>query len=214
MCWNEPVSWTTFIVGTVCNLASALYIKNTMFTGVCIMWEWILLMQLFEALAWHDQNCGKLNRCATYGAYLANITQPFVILFSLLVSDTKMLAKLIAAILVFIYSTWLLVIAKSPTKYECLTPNKDCRHLSFPWWKDLRTLVPMYIICVLLLPILLIRPWCFGFFQSFYIGITAIITWIFYSCAGAGSIGSVWCWFAALVPIFNVFVYKLCTKYI
>ena len=79
MCWNEKVSWATFIIGTLLNIFNIVYFRDTTLTLVSLAVQWLLLMQLFEALAWRDQNCGKLNNFATNGALIANITQPLMV---------------------------------------------------------------------------------------------------------------------------------------
>ena len=79
MCWNEKVSWTTFILGTIFNIFNIFYFKDTTLTLISIGIQWLLLMQLFEALAWRDQQCGSLNKFATNGALIANLTQPLMV---------------------------------------------------------------------------------------------------------------------------------------
>ena len=55
MCWSEEVLWISFILGTILNVSLIYYFKEPDIRIVLLLWEWILLIQLFEALAWRSQ---------------------------------------------------------------------------------------------------------------------------------------------------------------
>jgi hypothetical protein len=69
----------TLAIGTLLNIFNIVYFRDTTLTLVSIGIQWLLLMQLFEALAWRDQECGSLNKFATNGALIANVTQPLIV---------------------------------------------------------------------------------------------------------------------------------------
>jgi len=59
MCWDERTSWTTFVLGTVFNVFNIFYFRDPVITVISILWEWVLMMQFFEAKAWGSQPSGK-----------------------------------------------------------------------------------------------------------------------------------------------------------
>ena len=196
MCWNEPVSWTTFILGTIFNIFNILYFKNTTITLISIGIQWLLLMQFFEALAWRDQECGWLNKFATNGALLANITQPIMVcMVFLLFSPVSLNMKLIALAVTFAYILYAFYILNNSKEYTCLKPDKNCFHLDLYWWKKMNGLI--YCATLFAIILLLIRPFPLALFISGYIAATLIFSIIFYSC----SVGSMWCWFTSFAPL-------------
>ena len=73
MCWNEPVSWITFALGTIFNIFNICYFKDKYLTTVSILIQWLLLMQLFEAILWRNQKeCNKIIRAISKNTYLSN----------------------------------------------------------------------------------------------------------------------------------------------
>ena len=196
MCWNEQVSWTTLILGTIFNLFNIFYYKNTTLTLVSLAIQWLLLMQLFEALAWRDQNCGKLNQFATNGALIANLTQPLIVcMLFITVSPVSQITKGFALAIAFAYISYVLYVLNTTEEYTCLRPSQNCTHLDLYWWKNLSGIV--YCLALFSIMLLLIRPFGLALFVSGYIGITLLLSVLFYSC-GAGSL---WCWFTSFAPI-------------
>ena len=86
----------------------------------------------------------------------------------------------------------------------CLTTKQNCSHLDYYWWENLGKNSTFIYLIVLLSLTIIIRPIKFAIFTGLYIIITLIISSFIYPC-GAGSI---WCWFAAFAPIFNLFLFK------
>ena len=88
MCVNAKTSITAFILGTIINIAVILYFKTNIITIICIMWEWVIMMQLSEFLIWKDQKCGKINKIGTDMALFFNLTQPlfvYILLFIIII---------------------------------------------------------------------------------------------------------------------------------
>ena len=50
MCFNEYVSFGTFIIGTILNLLVIFLIKTKEAIAIALIWEWVLLMQLFKGI--------------------------------------------------------------------------------------------------------------------------------------------------------------------
>jgi len=196
MCWNEPVSWTTFILGTLFNIFNICYFRDTTLTLISILIQWLLLMQFFEALAWRDQNCGSLNAFATNGALVANLTQPIVVCMSFLMfTKVPQHYKLLALGITFLYISYILYKLNNRPPYTCLKPTEQCTHLDLVWWRDMSGL--FYCMTLFSVMLLLIRPFRLSLFVTGYIASTLVISLLFYSC----SVGSMWCWFTSFAPI-------------
>ena len=80
MCFNEYVSFGTFIVGTILNLLVIFLIKTKEAIAIALIWEWVLLMQLFEGFVWVGKKSGdkKMEKVGVMGAYIANVLQPII----------------------------------------------------------------------------------------------------------------------------------------
>jgi len=196
MCWNERVSWLTFAIGTFFNIFNIWYFRNPVITKLSFLIQWLLLMQFFEALAWHDQKCGPLNTFATNGAMIANLTQPIIVCMLFIVNaELSDSFKYTALTICLAYISYILYKLNKGPNYTCLEPSDSCSHLDLYWWKNISGVV--YCIVLFAMMLLLIRPFNLAVFVSAYIFITLIISLIFYSC-GAGSI---WCWFTSFAPV-------------
>lgn len=200
MCWNEPVSWTTFFIGTFFNIFNICYFKNKTLTAVSILLEWLLLMQLFEALIWRSQNStekSQLNKIATNGAMIANLTQPIILAFLFIAISDNQINKYFAIAVIMIYICYILYCLNQTSNYNSIDvkSQKDCVHIDLKWWKNISGGV--YVATLFVLIFLLIRPLKFAFLVGGYIALSLIISLMFYSC----SVGSMWCWFTAFAPI-------------
>ena len=213
MCWNEQVSWITFILGTVLCIATALYIKNRAVTAVCLVWFWVLLMQFFEALMWRDKSCGQLNKFATNGAYVANIMQPvaiFLICIAIM-PDIKPTPKMIAALLIAMYLCFMFYKAfrmRAPACTASCVEYGDCKHLHYSWWDGGGAGGWFYTLIVIAMILLLLKPFKFALFQAGFVLLTLLVATRFFGKSSA----SMWCWMAAFAPLFVALFWKLSNK--
>lgn len=205
MCWDKQTSIITFILGTVVNIFNIFYFRTTIITLLSIIWEWVLLMQLFEAIAWDSQpgadgECSKQNKWAANGAMIANVTQPIIIAL-ILVAFTPVSTqnKIIAMTLVFAYICWLLYALNSNPPFKCLKPTDNCENLDLAWWNKFPGGAIPYMIVLAVVFFLLLRPIDVAWASIIFILVTSGISSTFYNCGG--NWGSVWCWFAAFAPI-------------
>jgi hypothetical protein len=135
MCWNKEVSILTLLIGTGFNY---LLLKNFPTKDVLIcasIWQYILFMQLFEALSWisHDMKNSFLDSIATYGAFLLNVSQP-VFIATLASTIASPSTKWILGILSLIYIG--VIVTNSVGKKFHSLYTKSCSHLQLYWWKD------------------------------------------------------------------------------
>lgn len=198
MCWDEHTSVVTFVIGTVFNIFNVWYFRDTTITIISLMWQWVLLMQLFEAIAWKNQNNPIKNKWAANGALIANVTQPiFVALALIAFTNVSTQNKVLAMVLVFLYIVWLIYALNQNKPFNELKPSESCDHLDLVWWKKFPGGASVYLIVLLCVLVLLLRPKKLMLFETGFIFVTLAISAVFYSCGT----GSMWCWFAAFAPI-------------
>lgn len=206
MCFDEKTSWATFIIGTLFNLYGIIYYKDSRYTAVALMWEWILLMQIFDAIAWRNPQCGtQENKFASRGAYIANMTQPIVIylVMILLKNEVETKNKILASVFILAYICSILNSSQDIQTVNCLQRTDKCSNLQYRWWDKQNLTLGLYFLCVLGLPILLFRPVKFAVFTSVFIMSIFIVSLFLYKCG----VASVWCWMAAFAPILNLLVW-------
>lgn len=215
MCFDERTSWATFIVGTLLNLLMVSRFKGPEVIAIAVLWQFVLLMQVFEALAWRTQSRpgSRLHSFATNGAMIANVMQPIVVgLVFLALLGGSMPYKLAAVVLMVGYVAWLIYSLNTSPNVSSLQPKEGCTHLNLSWWdnfsfKGINGAVP-YLVCLFGLLILLLRPLGLMWFEASYIFVTLIISAYFYSCGT----GSMWCWLAAFAPLFTMGYLKYSEK--
>jgi len=203
MCWNEPVSWLTLAVGSGFNALNVVKYRDPLLNKITILIQWLLLMQFFEALAWRDQKCGKLNKFATNGALIANFTQPIVVFLAFMINNdyVSVYNKSVASFIILMYISYIMYSLNNSPNYSCIGPTDICSHLELVWWR--KTNGGIYVFTLFALFALLIPPRV-AIFVGGYIALALIASILFYSC----SVGSMWCWFVAFAPILLALFWK------
>ena len=209
MCWSEPVSWASFLVGTLFNVVLIKTIPDPSIYSIVFMWQWVLFMQFFDALMWRDQECGKVNRLATKGAYINTALQPVIPYFALIaVTQVSTKHKLMATIITLVYLIAAVhYLGNSKREIECTKFSKDCNHLQYTWEPFQSIPFVLYAVFIPLL-LLLLGATNMAWFQISYIIVTYLLSYFIYPCA----LGSMWCWFAAFAPVFTYMYYKYTHK--
>ena len=203
MCWDKETSIITFVLGTVINIFNIFYFKETVITVLSLVWQWVLLMQLFEAFAWDSQpgpgeKCSKTNRIAANGALIANVVQPIIVALAIIAfTPVSIYNKVIAMVVIIGYICWLLYGMNQNSPFGCLTPAEGCRNLDYNWWRMFPGNALPYVFTIAIVILLLYRPIDLAWFTLFLIMGSLLLSSTFYSCG----IGSTWCWFAAFIPL-------------
>ncbi len=206
MCWDKQTSIITFVLGTAVNIFNIFYFRTTVITLLSIIWEWILLMQLFEAIAWDSQpgpggssnNCSKQNKLAANGALIANVTQPILLALALIAfTPVPLQNKVIAMTAIFAYICWLVYAMNQTQPFTCLKKGEDCDNLNYSWWAKFPGTAWIYMAIIPAVFLLLLRPMDLAWAAVIFIALSSAISYQFYGCG----IGSVWCWFAAFAPV-------------
>jgi len=212
MCWSEEVSWLSLVVGTIINCSIITYYNNRNITVLCIVLEYALLMQIFEAYAWRIKKQKRdIPNCVSYGACVANLTQVVfaAVLFLSLTTQTKMVKIIAWTILLMYISLVVYFISSEPYVVEIRGGDKKCNHLSYSWWdSNISTnadkIAIAYFISRFILVLLLVKPFSLAFIVAIYIGSAFLLSSLFYPCGTA----SVWCWFISFATLF----FALCIK--
>ena len=228
MCINAEVSIATFIIASIVNIivfTSSTNINYLMLSGI---YQFIILIQLFEFLAWKDQKCGKINEFATKSIFVATTLQPVVItsIILLLSQVESLLYRGIVTLSIIIYTgkTFYDLYYNRSTKEKtcnqcdkidqvkqvdpitCLKPTKTCKHLQFGWWnKQLKS--SLYIFPIFLSILLLVNTFKFAMIHVIYLIVTGLLGSVIYSCNGLAGASS-WCLLATGGPILNYILMK------
>jgi hypothetical protein len=205
MCLNAKTSIITFILGTLFNIWNINRYRNSSVLAVSLVWEYVLLMQVFEAFAWTNQpgkdgKCNSTNTLTAKGAYLANVTQPIVlalVMFSIQGNAIETSNKIFSAVVVLLYIMWLLYSTNAAPEVKCLQPVDKCGNLAYTWWSQYPGNASVYLVTLSALILAMCKPFKFALMQLAYITVTFLGSARFYSCG----LGSVWCWFAAFAPL-------------
>ena len=89
MCWNAETSLASFILGSIINTIVMFYFKdNKDVLTICVIWQFILLIQASEYLIWIDQDCKDTNQIGTKAAMVLTIMQP-IFVYIVLMNTTK-----------------------------------------------------------------------------------------------------------------------------
>jgi hypothetical protein len=197
MCISERVSWITLIIGTVSNILSLIYLSQVRDQKVVIpiililLWQYALLMQIPDALAWR-------NPSATYPgkmAFILNTTQPMILFVVVATALFKMgvsLIRLIPAILTLTAYIILTIKEALHRKNYDINPTETCKHLTYPWWGNARCRYFLYMASIILLIFSLAPAWGYIIFTLvIFIGSLIASTAVSgHECSG----GSLWCW--------------------
>ncbi len=212
MCISEPVSWVTLAIGSILNILILIYLSRIPDPKIIIPivlilgWQYALLMQIPDALAWRDpsaQYAGKL-------AFILNSTQPLVLFVLVVIALTKLgvsLLRLVPAIVALtVYSILTIKDSINRKDYD-ITPPNNCKHLAYRWWNR-----PKYIFYVLSITftILSLAP-AWGYITLSLFVFTASIIGA-KLVAGDCPPGSLWCWSIAGSGVLT-FIYYLLTRH-
>jgi hypothetical protein len=215
MCWSKELSGITLLIGTALNLAMLLQYKSNprtyvMFAAI----QWLLLMQFFEMLAWiaKEQPPRKqLALFAAHGAFVSNITQPIVsaltaMVFLRHVLSTNQLAVVSVIVLMYIIAILIFMLRKGK-RYTELNQTPDCAHLSLQWWNDWQHGGAIYFGTLATIMLVVLRPTGFAVYITAYIALSLLVSQLFFKYTH----GSMWCWFAAALPIVWLIAEKFCS---
>jgi hypothetical protein len=204
MCWNATASLTAFISGIfTCIIVSMIAYKQKKYElmALSIGWLWVVSMQLWEYFLWKNQFPTENNIFYSNMAYVFNVTQVLLLglIFLTFFENQGLLNRSVVALILFGYVCYILYFGPSlgtmSVSSSCANP-----HLEYPWW----TKIPMggiiYIVILILIFLLIVRPFEWSLKTISVIMILFFLSWTFYS----KSVASMWCFFAVLTPIISL----------
>jgi hypothetical protein len=206
MCWNEKISWTTFIIGTILNLLFAFIKKERNYTLLAIIFQLVITVQLGEALIWREPNCKDIGKIGSNIAFYSVFLQPFAALLYIYIvygiNDKITKISILLTIIYIIFSIYYI-----PKLDICAKPESCCsdnrKHINEGGWKNSGYMGIFYGICVIYFTIILSIKNSKFTLLSFYIILSMIFSFLFYK----KSFASMWCWFSAFSPIILFLVY-------
>lgn len=205
MCFSAGVSFLTLAIGTIFNVFNIFYFQDPTITATSLLWQWVLLMQLFDGIAWLNPpnasgECNTANKFAAKSAMIANVLQPVVLALAFFALQSDKISptnKILAASLTLIYLVWALYVSNKIPEVTCLKQEPGCSNLGYKWWTDFEGSASVYMFVLAFLILLMARPLDFAIMQLAFITLTFMVSAFVYSCG----VASVWCLFSAFAPL-------------
>lgn len=198
MCWSATASFVTLGVGTILNVASyALLVRRNSPTSMLVWsWQYALLMQIPEGIAWlqldaHTTHADADVRVVSRVAMILNITQPLALLAGIRTGGLYREFRY-AYVALAMYAVVLATQANEiwPAAAS-IAPEDGCAHLDLRYWDASRGIV--YVATSLFI-VSEARP-IFWALVNAGIFLTSLgFAMFLYPCG----VGSVWCWFIFL----------------
>lgn len=186
MCWNAPVSFVTLGAGTLLNILSyiALTRRASLVAPLIWAWQYALLMQLPEGIAWIRIESGSIEAESRLALFL-NVTQPL----SLFLAE-KLLNIRFQYAHVSLLMYYLLLLTESQDLWEksrSIAPADGCEHINLAYWNMSRGV--LYVTASLL--VMSEIPSTYWAVVNSTIFLASLgLSAAFYNCG----MGSMWCW--------------------
>ena len=202
MCYNKETSITTYIIGSLASLY-LIYRKENEYKIIGAFFLYVIQMQMIEYLLWvHRVKCDAYNiNISTIGSILNNL-QP-IVLFLLIKYLNPIIYeknKKFIDILLGVYIVNLLLYSFNIYPMDCTILDKH-KHLYWRWnYRNNYSL--FYIIFVLVLVLLNYLGFAYPFnifFAIIFLGSFLISKYMY---KDTKAVGAIWCWYAALAPVF------------
>ncbi|NDB61859.1 hypothetical protein EB001_25975, partial [bacterium] len=164
MCWNEKVSWVTFIIGSIFSVIGLSYSTTPSKTWLHLFFQLVLFVQFGEALVWrdidqreskipHKKTCGNLGKIGSIITFFSVWLQPLLGMYLLTVIDTPKSLQTVYAMLLLVYMVS--SISNMPNVFRtCYKPvcKDDCayKNLEFTGWNNTPVMGYMYMLCIIL----------------------------------------------------------------
>lgn len=191
MCWNAPISWITFILGTIINVYIATILPKQ-YRIWAVFFQLIITVQLGEALIWG----GTYSHIGSYIAFFCVWLQPIMLSIILNYYNVK------PAFQYTLYALLAIYFAVSIPNFRNLYQNEyqpelcgdGGKHIDFTAWDNGGEMGFMYLLTALFGVACLIP-------QFPYVGVYLVLTMVISLCFYARTYASLWCWFAVFSPL-------------
>ena len=204
MCFNPEVSIITYIVGVL----GCLYLMKQDYTSESIFFLWVIHMQLIEFFLWKNQPCNNNNKIIGKIGMIVNNMEPIILWLAIIYFSRKRLPNWMHFIMILFLLTTLYISYKSYIKDHCtiVTPESS-PHLDWLWNNKGDYNVLYYLFFLIVCILLSIYGLTFGYHAALIFFISFIVSLIIYR--KSKSVGAMWCFFAAFVPLLIPTIYKI-----
>ena len=208
MCYSAPVSLGTYLLGSI--FSYLLYLeKDALSKVIGGFMGYVVLMQLIEFLLWSHQVCDIFNKSISFAGLILNYTQPVILAILLLkfYNQNSLNKKLIIGIIslyIILVSFYIIQFIK---KDKC-SLKKGNPYLLWNWSNlEYATMANILYIVTLFSLFFIGIPNKLTALIIFMIGgLTLLFSYIYYP---RGFVGSIWCFFAAFIPVLFYIYIKL-----
>jgi len=209
MCFNPEVSITTYIVGIIgCIL---LILNNDVnFIPQAIFFIWVIHMQLIEFFLWKNQPCNQMNKNISIIGMIINNMEPIILWLAIIIFSDKKLPTWIHLIMALYLIASFYISYKSYTdnKTSCTTVTPESSpHLNWKWNEGNIFTNIFYIFFLLVCVLLSIYGLSYGMVMAFIFLLSFFASFLIYG--KSHSVGAMWCFIAAFVPIVLPFICKI-----
>lgn len=139
MCWNATVSFLTFFVGSCVNATAYFILQRMRISKILIYWQYALIMQLVEGVAWIQYNDGMTMRVISMFALLFNVTQPIILALVVRFGMKTSITRAIIANIMYVA----LIVSDQIWEFSNIAPARECNHLELRYWNVPRTTLYM-----------------------------------------------------------------------
>ena len=204
MCWNATASLSSFIAGIFASLIVAMIAykqKKWQLVALSIGWIWVVCMQLWEYFLWKNSLPSAQNMTYSNFAYVFNVTQVILLglIFLTFFQDQSIWNRATAFTIIFVYTSYMFFYAPTMGTLH-VTPSCSNPHLEYPWWDKIPFGGFVYMITLISIFLLLVRPLGWSIKTISMIMVLFFMSWIFYS----KSVASMWCFFAVSIPVISL----------
>ena len=199
MCWNKTVSIVSFLVGTSVTVWLYAAFTDISIQTVAVLWQFLLFMQVFEALSWWSQETQSvmLSQVASTGAFVFNMMQPIMVILLCLCVTRWAWARILLIVWLVCYVLALLPASTGLDLSPALYGHSDCHHLQYYWWASFPRYVFYLYLLIVVVGCLSLPNTTVGLIVLVYALLTLFLSSQFYEC----TYGSIWCWFAVGLPV-------------
>lgn len=204
MCWNATASLSAFFSGLLASLGVSIIAyrqKKWELMALAIGWTWVIGMQLWEYFIWKNPTS---NETFTSLAFIFNITQILVLglIFLTFFNNQGMVSRTMAMVLLLVYTCYMLYFIPQlgTMQVKPVSCTDGLPHLEYPWWMEIPYGGVLYILTLIMIFLLLVRPLEWSVKTITMIMALFFFSWTFY----AKSVASMWCFFAVSIPILSL----------
>jgi len=193
MCWDATTSFVTLGIGSLFNIIAYILLRKRSSKTASVVWAWqyALLMQIPEGIAWVQLNNGETDiHHASRLALFLNVTQPIVLFIAIRYGEMHVQFRYAHVALVMYVTLLLADVEEVWEDSRSIAPTEGCTHLNLGFWNFSRA--TLYVVASLfVLSEVVKRYWMVVNGLIFLLSL--LLALFLYPCG----VGSVWCFLIA-----------------